>query len=110
MVKMYKVDKVACLKHVAAEDGINLSYRSKSEEGRRMTAHKRQEYRKRSVPDKESEFGPPDHVENIVSHATAPVTRKRKRNSSHSDSTINVDNSVVQFNHPEIAGKRAKMK
>ena len=40
MIKVYKVDKVTCLKHMAAEDGIVLSYRSKSEEARRMTAKK----------------------------------------------------------------------
>ena len=30
MIKVYKVDKVACLKHMAAEDGIVLSYISKN--------------------------------------------------------------------------------
>ena len=44
-----------------------------------MTAHKTQEYRKRSVPDKESEFGSPDHINNFVGGVTAPVTRNRKR-------------------------------
>ena len=66
MIKVYKVDKVACLKHMAAEDGIVLSYRSKNEEARRMTAKKKQEYRKRSFPDKESEYGPPDRTDNFV--------------------------------------------
>ena len=36
-----KVDKVACLKHIAAEEGIILSYRSRSEEARRMAALKK---------------------------------------------------------------------
>ena len=38
MMKVYKVDKVACLKHIAAEEGSVLSYRSKTEEARRMQA------------------------------------------------------------------------
>ena len=38
MIKIYKVDNVTCLKHIAVEDGILLSYRSTSEETRRMTA------------------------------------------------------------------------
>ena len=32
MMKVYKVDKAACLKHIAAKEGIILSYRSRSEE------------------------------------------------------------------------------
>ena len=51
---------------MAAKDGIILSYRSKSEKARRMTAKKRQEYRRRSFPDKESEYGPPDRTDNFV--------------------------------------------
>ena len=74
MIKVYKVDMVACLKHMAAEDGIVLSNRSKNEEARRMTAKKKQEYRKRSFPDKESEYGPPDRTDNFV------AGRKRKSN------------------------------
>ena len=109
MIKVYKVDKVACLKHVAAEDGIVLSYRSKNEEARRMTAKKKQEYRKRSFPDKESEYGPPDHTDNFV------AGRKRKSNDAHSSTSheMNVDNSVVQYypnTHPEILGEKARMK
>ena len=41
MMKVYKVDMVAYLKHIAAEEGIILSYRSRSEEARRMTALKK---------------------------------------------------------------------
>ena len=38
MIKVYKVDKVACLKHIAAEEGTTLSYRCKTEEARRQAA------------------------------------------------------------------------
>ena len=41
MIKVYRVDKVACLKHIAAEEGMSLSYRSRTEEARRMSAEKR---------------------------------------------------------------------
>ena len=90
---MIKVDKVTCLKHMAAEDGIILSYRSKSEEVRRLAAKKKQEYKKRSFPDKELEYGPPDRTDNFV------AGRKRKSNDAHSSKSLemNVDNSVVQY-------------
>ena len=35
MIKVYKIDKLACLKHIAAKKGVTLSYRSKTEEARR---------------------------------------------------------------------------
>ena len=34
MIKIYKLDKVDCLKHIATEEGVSTSYRSKSEEAR----------------------------------------------------------------------------
>ena len=42
MIKVYKVDKVACLKHISAEDGVTLSYRSRTEEARREASLKKQ--------------------------------------------------------------------
>ena len=36
MIKVYKGDKVACLKHIEAEEGTTLSYRSKTEEARKQ--------------------------------------------------------------------------
>ena len=66
MIKVYKVDKVACLRHIAAKEGIVLSYRSRSEESRRATALKKREYRKKITPDKESDYGPPDRIDNFV--------------------------------------------
>ena len=57
-----------------------------------MTAKKKQEYRKRLFPAKESEYGPSDHTDNFV------AGRKRKSNDAHSSTSyeMNVDNSVVQ--------------
>ena len=37
MIKVYKVDNVACLRHIAVKEGIVLSCRSRSEESRRAT-------------------------------------------------------------------------
>ena len=42
MIKVYKIDKVACLKHIAAKEGVTLSYRSRSEEARRNNAINKQ--------------------------------------------------------------------
>ena len=49
------------MKHIAAEEGIVLSYRSRSKEARRRTAL---EYRKKLMPDKSSEYGPPNCADN----------------------------------------------
>ena len=42
MISVYKVDKVVCLKHIAVEEGVILSYRSTSEEAKRTSARKKQ--------------------------------------------------------------------
>ena len=44
MIKVYKVDKVACLKHISAEEGAGLSYRSRT-----MLAENRQKQRVKSA-------------------------------------------------------------
>ena len=55
---------------------------------------------KKMTPDKESDYGPLDHIDHFVLvGATASNPRKRKRDSAHPCNTlnaINVDNSVVQ--------------
>ena len=48
MISVYKLDKVVCLKHIAAEEGVSLSYRIRSEEARRASARKKQKQRARS--------------------------------------------------------------
>ena len=48
MISVYKLDKVVCLKHIAAEKGVSLSYHSRSEEARRASARKKQKRRARS--------------------------------------------------------------
>ena len=42
MISVYKLDKIVCLKHIAAEEGVSLSYHSRSEEARRASARKKQ--------------------------------------------------------------------
>ena len=42
VISVYNVDKVVCLKHIAEEEGVRLSYRSRSEEARRTSARKKQ--------------------------------------------------------------------
>ena len=37
MISVYKIDTIVCLKHIAAEEGVSLSYRSRSEEARRTS-------------------------------------------------------------------------
>ena len=115
MIKVYKVDKVACLKHIAAEEGTVLSYRSRTEESRRMEALAKQKQRMKYVPDKTSQYGPPDHADNF---SPAQPSRKRKDEAIHAEDhpkrlALCVDNKVVKCIpnlHPEIVGKRARMK
>ena len=81
-----------------------------------MLAEKRQKQRVKSVPDRLSQFGPPDRSDTFV---TGPSTsRKRADNSPHLKNApkhlaVCVDNSIVQYipnYHPEILGKHARMR
>ena len=114
MIKVYKVDKVACLKHIAAEDGVSLSYRSQTEEARRTAAAKKCQQRMKVVPDKIAQFRPPD----CTGHFVASSSRKRNVSEESASSAPKcqrqtVDNSVVECipdKHPEVMGKCARMK
>ena len=72
MISVYKLDKVICLKHIAAVEGVSLSYRSRSEEARRPSARKKQKQRARNqgLSDISAQFGPPDRVTNFTGSAT----------------------------------------
>ena len=121
MIKVYKLDKVACLKHMAAEKGVVLSYRSTTEEARRVSAIQKQKQRLKSIPDKSCQFGPPDRVDDFL-QPTCSNTSSRKRANNHDSCSntpapkrqdIKVDNTTIQCipnQHPEIIGKRARMK
>lgn len=75
MVNLYKYDKAACAKHIAAEHNASVCYRDKSEQARRNAAAKRNACRRKSsVNDELSEFGPPDRQCNYGASSS-----KRKR-------------------------------
>ena len=82
MLKVYKLDKLHCLKHIAAEKGSSITYRSQSEEAKATEAKKRQKRHYSNVPsDKAAEFGPSDKVTNFN------VSSSQKRKSDSNDST-----------------------
>ena len=94
MIKVYKLDKVACLK---------------------------QKQRLKSIPDKSCQFGPPDRVDNFVQPTCSNTSSRKRANNQDSCSNtpapkrqaIKVDNTTIQCipnQHPEIIGKRARMK
>ena len=45
MISVYKLDKIVCLKHITAEEGVSLSNHSRSEEARRTSTRKKQKQR-----------------------------------------------------------------
>ena len=45
MVKVYKLDKIADLRHIGAEESISLSYRSRSDDARLEEAQRKQRQR-----------------------------------------------------------------
>ena len=76
LVSMYKLDKAFCAKFLAANDGSNLSYYSRTAESKQSAAETRKSQRKRAAlaefqKDNESEFGPPDKAQHFTD------TRKR---------------------------------
>ena len=82
MTNVYKIDKVVCLKHIGAQEGISLTYRSRSEEARKTAARKKQQQRYKNIPpDKSAQFGPPDRYTNF----TGITVGKRTRDSNTTD-------------------------
>ena len=117
MIKIYKLDKVACLKHIATEEEVSTSYRSKSEEVRgtaaKSKAHPRQVAK--TFPDKNARFGPPDRSGNINPKQKAS---KRCHENEQDLDTISpvkrhcqasVDNSIIKGipnRYPDAVGKK----
>ena len=114
MVKVYKIDKVACLKHMVAEDGLSLSYRSKTEECRRMEAlQKRKQRTVRFTSDANAEYGPPDRQCNFQEKIR--TGQKRKATTECTDNIPKKAALSLQVNytpnpHPEVLGKHVRMK
>ena len=113
MSKVYKIDKVACLKHIAAQHKISLSYRSRTEEARRTAATKKQKQRYKNIStDKSANFGPPDRSTNF-SCGKGSTLGKRARVPQTSGSptkkskTIAMDRTIqfIPNPHPGVLGK-----
>lgn len=111
MISLYKLDKLACFKHMAAEEGISITYRRKTEEARRANAVARQKQRmKAGKPDHNAEHGPPDRVTNfnVENTANSDLASKERR-----PKPITIENSQIKFTpntQPEVMGRRVKMK
>lgn len=118
MMDVYKIDKVVCMKHISAQEGSSITYRSRTMEARAAEAKARQKRRFSAVSDKNIEFGPPDKVTNF----NKPASCKRKPDQSPSPSPaqtqnkkscIEIENQRIEFvpdKHPETIGKKARMK
>ena len=68
LISMYKLDKAFCAKFLAAKDGNNLSYYSRTAESKESAAETRKSQRKRAVlaeKDNESQFGPPNKAQHF---------------------------------------------
>ena len=66
-VNVYRMDKAACLQHIAACEQVRLSYRSTTQEAReKQAAQKRKERDKRYPEDRQALQGPPDKTSNFM--------------------------------------------
>ena len=101
---MMEAYKVACYKYanIVANEGISISYQSKTYQARRCNAKTRRlQCKQKAMQDKTNEFGPPDkqcHFEH-------------KQNTDKT--TVRVDDNVVSIHsnlHPEVIGKRVQMR
>ena len=113
MSKVYKIDEVARLKHIAAQHKTSLSYRSRTEEAKRRAATKKQKQRYKNVcTDKSANFDPPDRSTNF-SCDEASTLGKRARVPQTSGSptkkskTIAIDRTVqfIPNPRPDVLGK-----
>ena len=137
MLKVYKLDKIACLKHIAAEACISLSYRSRIEDARRDESERKQKQRSiKDIPvDRRAQFGPPDKSSNFLSpsrriikenanheeentqtviSALPPTKRKgnHEQNKRQKRRAIGLNEAVVDVipdNNPSAIGKKVKM-
>ena len=118
MIKVCKIDKVACLKHtyihcITTKEGVALLYRSRSKEARRNNAISKQSQHLKSISDPDCQYGPPDRATNFS-------TSSRKRAAAYLPSssnapkrrTVSIDNGIIECipnSHPEILGECARM-
>ena len=127
MVKVYKLDKIAALRHIAAEGNISVSYRSCSDDARLEESQRKRRQRQKAISsDKSAQYGPPDRSSNFcqpssskLSATAEPIaTRKRKEAPKLDHATVSkkraieVDKTVINLAHscnPEMIGRRVKM-
>ena len=64
MLDVYKLGKAVCAKHIAAESGISISHRDRSETARHSVAQTRQRQRLAKIypDDLKAQEGPPDQA------------------------------------------------
>ena len=84
MQSLYEKDKVFAVQHLAATEGLKISYRDISEEARRAQTAAKAEARKKkhSLPDGESQFGPPDkaqHFPKVLDDDFSPPPKSHER-------------------------------
>ena len=113
MMEAYKLDKVACYKYIAADEGASVSYRSQTTEARAANAAARRLERKRkAAQDLSAQLGPPDkkcHLSELKITVTSTESSKQQSEVA----SIQVDECVVQIHtnqHPEVLGKRVCVK
>jgi D-aminopeptidase len=94
-----------------------LTYRSTTEEARRKDALTKRKQRMKSLPDKTSQYGPPDRPSNFISPDSS-LKRERqdlqseeelttsKKQALSSSSTI----KLIPNSNPEVIGKNVRMK
>ena len=115
MMNLYKLDKSTCYKHIAAENGASISFRSKDEKSHKQSAECRRRQRAMAfTADRMSQHGPPDRCSNF-----RPGIESQKRNNEGSSkspvkrSKLSVDNTTLTFipnPHPEVMGKKVRVK
>ena len=95
IIKIYKIDKVACLKHNITVKG-GLSYRSRSEEARRSNALSKQKQCLKSISDPESQYGPLDCATKFStsSRKRAEVDLPSPSNASKRQA-VSIDNGIM---------------
>ena len=109
MMEAYKLDKVACYKYIAADEGTSVSYHSQTSEARAVNAAARRlEQKRKAAQDLSAQFGPPDkrrHLSESKSTMTSTESSKQKGEVA----SFQVDECVAQIHtnqHPEVLGKR----
>ena len=89
MINIYRIDKNVCCKHIAAEQGASISYRSRDLEAKKKSAATRQQQRKAALhPDRTAQHGPPDRVSNFVCDGVRSLKQSSKRKSAPNPSIV----------------------